>query len=82
MKVRERNIRVATVFEPGGKIKPVWFDWQRRKHTVIETTYSWEGKLGTARLLFFAVRAQEGMYELIYNTADQTWGMEWLETAP
>jgi hypothetical protein len=82
MKIRDQNIRVATVFEPGGKIRPVWFDWKRQKHTILETTYAWEGKKGGDRLLHFAVRDQGGMYELTYDTSDQTWCLEGLETGP
>jgi hypothetical protein len=79
MKSREQNIRVATVFEPGGKIRPVWFDRKRQRHTIIETTYAWEGIKGGSRLLYFAVRDQGGVYELAYDTSDQTWCLEELE---
>ncbi len=82
MRIRERNIRVATVFEPGGKIRPVWFAWNREKHTILETTYSWEGRRGTARLLYFAVRDTGGTYELTYDTSDQSWCLEAVEAAP
>lgn len=82
MKVREQNIRVATVFEPGGKVRPVWFAWKREKHTILETTYTWEGRRGSARLLHFSVRDQGGMFELIYDTSNQTWCLEGLEAAP
>jgi hypothetical protein len=82
MKVREQNIRVATVFEPGGTIRPVWFSWNREKHTVLETTYAWEGKRGAARLFHFAVRDSGGMYELVYDSSNQTWCLEGLEAQP
>ncbi|HEY5976008.1 MAG TPA: hypothetical protein VIU41_14845 [Geobacteraceae bacterium] len=82
MKVQAHNIRVATVFEPGGKIRPVWFDWQRRKHTIIETTYTWEGRKGTNRLLHFSVRDDGGIFELTYDTVEQTWCLEGLEATP
>jgi hypothetical protein len=82
MRFREQNIRVATVFEPGGKIRPVWFAWKREKHTILETTYAWEGRRGAARLLHFAVRDPGGMYELTYDTSDLTWCLEGLEPTP
>jgi hypothetical protein len=72
-------IRVAVVFGPGSSIKPVWFDWKRRKHTIQEITYSWEGKRGDSRLLHFSVRDEGGLYELTYNTREQTWHLEGLE---
>ena len=70
-------VRVAVVFGgPGRRIKPVWFDWNRQKHTVQETTYIWESHYGDARLIHFAVRDDGGLYELIYNTKDNTWILE------
>ncbi len=82
MMVREQNIRVATVFEPGGKVRPVWFAWKREKHTILETTYTWEGRRGSAKLLHFSVRDEGGLYELAYDTGDQSWCLERLEPAP
>ena len=78
MQIREL-IRVAVVFGPGRAIKPVWFDWKSRKHAVLETTYTWEGQHGEARLLHFAVRGEGGLYELVYDTKEQTWSLEGLE---
>jgi hypothetical protein len=79
MRVRE-PIRVAVVFGPDGTIRPVWFDWHNRKHAVLETTIIWNDLKGNARRLHFAVRDEGGLYELIYNTGDQTWSLEGLET--
>jgi hypothetical protein len=72
---------VAVVFGPGSSIRPVWFDWHNRKHAVLETTYTWDDRKGNARRLHFAVRDEGGLYELIYNTEDQTWCLEGLEVA-
>jgi len=76
--VRE-PVRVAAVFAPGQQIKPVWFDWQRRKHTVIETTYCWKGSSGEDTLLYFSVSDGEALFELIYNTVDQGWTLNGVE---
>jgi hypothetical protein len=73
------SIRVAAVFEPGGQIRPVWFDWQRRKHTVIETTYYWEGTAGEDTLLYFSVSDGTALYELVYNTVDRSWTLNSIE---
>ena len=78
MRIRE-PIRVAVIFGPGSSISPVWFDWRRRKHTILETTYSWEGKRGDARLLHFSVRDEGGLYELTYDTREQTWTLDGIE---
>lgn len=73
------SIRVAAVFEPGGRIRPVWFDWRRRKHTIIETTYYWEGKAGEDTLLYFSVSDGTGLYELVYNTVQRSWTLNGAE---
>jgi hypothetical protein len=78
MRIRE-PIRVAVVFGPGGAVKPIWFDWHNRKHAVLETTYNWTDLKGNVRRLHFAVRDEGGLYELIYNTQDQTWSLEGLD---
>ena len=78
MKVRE-PIRVAVVFGPGRSIRPVWFDRKNLKHTVLETTYTWTDQQGSARRLHFAVRDEGGLYELTYDTDQQTWELSGLE---
>jgi hypothetical protein len=79
MRIKE-PIRVAVVFGPGRTIKPVWFDWHNRKHAILETTYSWTDTLGCARRLHFAVRGEGGLYQLTYNTHEQTWELSSLES--
>lgn len=67
------------VFGPGRTIKPVWFDWHNRKHAILETTYTWTDLKGSATRLHFSVRDDCGLYELTYNTLDQTWELTNLE---
>ncbi|MFA7062147.1 MAG: hypothetical protein WC156_15180 [Pedobacter sp.] len=50
----KEQIRIATIFTPGRLIKPVWFDWHNRKHTILETTYHW--KEHTVAFLVFVCR--------------------------
>ena len=78
MRIRE-PIRVAVVFGPGRAIKPVWFDRQNRKHAILETTYTWADMNGSSRRLHFSVRDEGGLYELTYDTADQTWELTGLD---
>ncbi|HEY3307251.1 MAG TPA: hypothetical protein VGJ93_02240 [Desulfuromonadaceae bacterium] len=66
-------VRVAAVFAPGRQIRPVWFDWQNRKYTIHETTYCWKGRSGEAMLLHFSVSDGSSLFELIYNTIEQSW---------
>lgn len=78
MRVRE-PIRVAVVFGPGRAIKPVWFDRHNRKHAILETTYTWTDMKGSSRRMHFSVRDEGGLYELTYDTADQTWELTGLD---
>lgn len=73
------QIRVAVIFGGNGRIQPVWFEWRRRKHTVTAITYRYEGKQGDSRLLHFTVTDEGGLYELTYNTHDQTWQLRGIE---
>jgi hypothetical protein len=72
-------IRIATVFSPGRQIKPVWFDWHNRKHTILETCYSWNEQSGNSTLMHFSVRTEEALYELVYNTKEQSWMINGIE---
>ena len=72
-------IRIATIFTPGRQLKPVWFEWHCRKHTILETTYFWKEKVGNSLLLHYSVTDGEAMYELIYNTAEQSWILNGIE---
>ncbi len=77
-RIRE-YVRVAVIHGPGNKIKPVWFDWHNRKHTILETTYHWKEQVGAATLLHFAVTDGEALYDLVYNTLDQSWLLNGIE---
>ena len=70
---RGEKIRVAAIFEPGKRIRPVWFERNRRQHKVVEITYNWRNQVGDTQLLHFAVSDGEALYEIVYNPADQSW---------
>jgi hypothetical protein len=74
-KIRE-YIRVAAIFGPGPKIRPIWFDWKRQKHTVREVTYHWRNRTGNDLILHYSVTDGNALYELVYNTAKQIWVLE------
>lgn len=78
-KVGEK-IRVAAVFEPGIPPRPVWFDWNRKKHTVAEVTYTWKSRDGNVAVLHFAVSDGTALYELAYDTARQAWTLNCIDT--
>ncbi len=73
------NIKVAAVFAPGSKVKPVWFEWQRRKHAITETSYFWKDRYGDATRLHFAVSDGSNLFELMFDTSDQNWTLEGVE---
>jgi len=66
-------VRVAVIFEPGKRMRPVWFDRKHRKHVVKETTYSWQDRVGDKPMQHFTVTDGEGLFELVYNILDGTW---------
>ena len=68
-----RRIRLAAIFEPGKPVRPVWFELDRRKHTLQEPTYRWQDRVGEATLLHFTASDGEALYEIVYNPADQSW---------
>ncbi|MDD2851019.1 MAG: hypothetical protein PHY09_03855 [Desulfuromonadaceae bacterium] len=72
-------IRIAAIFTPDRQIRPVWFDWNNRKHTIVETCYFWKEKNGNATLFHFSVRDEGALYELIYNTTEQSWTLDGIE---
>jgi hypothetical protein len=72
-------IRIATIFTPGRQLKPVWFEWRRRKHTIQETTYTWKVTVGNTLMVHFSVTDGEALYELVYNTAEQSWVLNGIE---
>lgn len=66
-------IRIAVVFEPDKKAKPIWFELNHQKYVVKETTYYWKDKVGETPLLHYAVTTDEALYELVFNVTDQNW---------
>jgi hypothetical protein len=77
-RVAER-VKVAAIFAPGCKIKPVWFEWHRQKHAITELSYFWKDRDGDATLLHFAVSDGSNLFELIFNASDQNWTLEGVE---
>ena len=72
-------VRVGAVFGPGHQIKPVWFDWKQKKHSIQEVTYRWQERDGDILSLHFAVSDGSDLFELVYNTGNQLWLLATLE---
>ena len=66
-------IRVAAIFSPEGKVSPKWFELDRRKHEIKETTYFWQDRIGEVPRNHYTVSDGESLYELVYNTREQSW---------
>jgi hypothetical protein len=68
-----KGVRIAVLFEPGKKARPVWFELNRRQHRITESTYHWQDRVGERQLLHYAVTDGEALYELVFDPADQSW---------
>lgn len=66
-------VRVAAIFEPGKRIRLVWFERNRRQYKVVQTTYSWRDRVGDTPLHHFMVTDGEALFELIYNPLQGSW---------
>ena len=71
-----KPVRIAVVFEPGKKARPVWFELNRKQHKVTKTTYHWKDAAGSTTLLHYAVTDGESLYELVFNPLDQSWTIQ------
>lgn len=72
-------IRVAVIFGPGDRFRPVWFDWRRRKYEVRHVTSRWEERQGATILFHFAVSDGATLFELTYNTTTHAWRLATVE---
>jgi SOS-response transcriptional repressor LexA len=45
MGINGKKIRLAAIFEPGKPVQPVWFELNRRKHTLQKPSYSWQDRI-------------------------------------
>ena len=67
-------LRIAVVYQAGVKPKPVWFELNHKQHKIARTTYYWKDRLGDVPMLHFAVVTEdEALYELVFNSLDQSW---------
>ena len=73
------HIRVGAIFESGRAIRPVWFDWQRKKYSVSEITYRWQEQSGETKMLHFTVSDGQDLFELIYDTDRLIWILAGIE---
>jgi hypothetical protein len=70
--VIDEPVDVGAVFGKN-RIKPKWFVWQNRKHTVTETTYTWRETEGEAVVVHFTVTDGATLFELSLNQKTLCW---------
>jgi hypothetical protein len=76
--VIDEPILVGAVFSNG--IKPVWFMWNNKKHTVKEVTYRWKDRIGEAVVHHFSVVSDTGtIYEITFNSKTLDWRLRNVE---
>ena len=80
MMLRGDPVRIAVIYEPGKRIRPVWFELNRKQHRIVETTYHWRDKIGEVPYLHYAVTDGEVLYELIFNPLEQIWTLNAQQT--
>jgi hypothetical protein len=80
MVTRGAPIRIAVIYEPGKRIRPVWFELNHRQYRVVDTTYHWRDKIGDTHFPHYAVTDGEGLYELVFSPHDQLWTMNTQQT--
>jgi len=73
--VAGKPARVAVIFQPGVKPRPIWFEMNNRQYKIKETTYFWTDRVGDAPLQHFAVTTEGdgNLYELVFKTNDSSW---------
>lgn len=72
---RKELVRVAVIFEPGKRLRPVWFDRKHHKHTITEVTSTWQDRIGDKPQLHFSVTDGETLYELVFSPLDGDWAL-------
>lgn len=72
-------LRVGVVHGPDGRITPVWFDLERRKHAIRQITNCWRERHGAAVLIHFHVVDDGALYELVYTLPEATWALTRIE---
>ena len=73
------DIRVAVIFGPDGRLRPVWFELNRRRHDVRTITNSWRERRGETVLWHFHVTDDGALFEMIFNPGAATWQLLHIE---
>ncbi|MFO7765921.1 MAG: hypothetical protein R6V33_05765 [Pelovirga sp.] len=74
-----QDIRVGVIHGPKGRVRPVWFDLNRRQHRICQVTNSWRERQGAAVLIHFHVSDGGALYELVYSPTASEWSLQLIE---
>lgn len=74
-----RGLRVGVIHGPQGRIRPVWFDLNRRQHRICQVTNSWRERRGEKLLIHFHVTDAGALYELVYCLTTSEWSLQLIE---
>ncbi len=69
------RIKACAVFE-AGSVKPAWFEWDKKKIIVKETTFFWKTKEGDAVVMHFSVTDGATYFELSFDQQSLEWKLE------
>lgn len=80
------EMRVATVFDTRGTIRPIWFEQidypAEGRIFVTKVNMTWSYQVGSAKNIAFAVTAGDRNYTLIFDTEELIWSLSLVETVP
>lgn len=68
----DEPIVVGAIFSQG-RVKPVWFTWNKREIRIREIAFMWKMREGNATILHYSVSDGRGLYEIVYNTETFKW---------
>ena len=72
----DEKVKVAVVFEPDRKIRPVWFEVLGRERVQVgEICGIWYHTQGSARIINFDLWDGRERCQLVYNTQELTWSI-------
>jgi hypothetical protein len=74
----QERIKVRADFE-GGKITPLLFKRNGRKHRVEEVNLRWEDREAGRKLFYFSISDDAGdVYQLHLDAADMSWHLDFV----
>ncbi|MBI4398524.1 MAG: hypothetical protein HY586_05310 [Candidatus Omnitrophica bacterium] len=70
-----QTIEVGAVFRRG-EVRPVWFIWNSRKHSVQDISYRWQEQRGDNFYHLFQLVSDGGIYKVSLDSRSMAWNLE------